>query len=320
MKIHLMCLVGLAGFTLPVFGESDPSYPYAGVRQKTIQREGQGLIRTVWPDLRLDGPYSQAAMPLLGFGGSFRLDATSERVIRKGVTDPDSGRRRTLTATLEQVAVPGRLWGETSLTGYDAGDSQSGLGEWSGRVVINLWKSRYQAVSLALGSAVAIERGSDLDLQHAEPWSLPTYQLAGRYSGAIGFWTLTANLAFEYQPQASNVLEDPLVDEDGNTAVTTGKRWDHVYGRVSVPLGVSYRAFRWLRIGVDSGIFVASWKGEEDSVAILDRGIPVQVYVDANPVRMLRLRVGAGYDPTDAREVSDSLRLWSAHAGLQVHW
>lgn len=312
-------VLGLSPIVLAA--EEDGSYPYGPVVHKTVLRETQGRIRTVWPDLRLDGTLSQAAMPLLGHGGLVWAEVSTERVIRKGREDADEGRRRMLAIGLEQVVLPNRVWFETDISAYaEAGDRDGGVGDWSGRFVVSVWKQRYHAVSIAIGSAVTVDAGPDLDLQHAEAWKLPTFQVGGRYSGAFGFWTLTSNLAIEFQIDGSTEMETPIVDSRGEAAALDGDRWVHRYGRVSVPVGISYRAFRWLRVGLDTGFFAARWDGEEDAVSIRDWGIPMEIYADFNPLRVLRMRAAIGRDPSDVHAVDRDSGLWSARAGLQVHW
>ena len=289
-------------------------------RNKTIQREEAGEIKTVWPDLRLSGIYTRPAMAMPRGGGAVDIFYRTQHDARNNLEQNDEGKHQFAGVTLSQNLYWNWLWFDSTFQGTrNDFDKKDNISDWNTVVVVSPWNTRYQSVAIEGGVDLAVVDGSDIDTNHQRAWQLPTFVLGGRYSGAWGFAVLQANLRLKLQP--TGITENKLQRVDEGSNVIPSEAWNHRFMGAEAPIGISYRFFKFLRAGTEAKPFYWEWHAREDDAKMKDWGVPISGYVEVSPLSCMALRGAIGLDVADsvARKVS-RLGDYSYTVSTIVHW
>jgi hypothetical protein len=291
-------------------------------RQKTIEREEKGEIKTVWPDLRIGGLDIHPAMPLPTWGGMATILYEQEDKYRNNLTENREGRTKSYGARLEQSLWS---WGWVEFEGrglrseFDRVDNVSDL---ESVLVFAPYRDRYTALAFELGTQVSVADGSDIDYNHNHTFNTPTYIIGSRFGFVVGFCCITLNARGLANFAGHTVTQAPRTTDDG--AVIPAGDWNNRFVGGDFGGTISYRLLRQLRIGVEGRFVIKTWKGIEDgdTARIRDYGLPCMGYLEITPIAWWLLRAGVGYDPIDPL-AKDQIHGWddvNAHFSTTLVW
>ncbi len=289
-------------------------------RNKTIEREEAGDIKTVWPDLRLSGIYTRPAMGMPRGGGSVDLYFKTNQDARNNLLTNDEGTHQALGVVVSQNLYWEWLWFDTTLEGTrNDFDDADNLSDIRTVLVVSPWHSRYQSTAIEGGVEMPATTGSDLNTNHQKAWQLPTFVLGGRYSGAWGFAVLHANLRLKLQATGVTDNKFSRTDDEGNL-IPAGE-WKHRFMSGELPIGVSYRFLRMLRIGLEMNPTYRAWHSGDDDGSITDWGVPTTLYGEFSPLGCMAIRGGLGYDWADVEaRRKNSLSACNLSFSTVLHW
>ncbi|HYE08271.1 MAG TPA: hypothetical protein VEL07_22345 [Planctomycetota bacterium] len=235
---------------------------------QTALREQFGTIVSIYGDLRRAGVYSHPAMPLPH--GWTALSLTYEarpiawapgsplHVTGDALDQPLPEDREELTLSWRQNYGTPWIGSETSISGSK--DSRTGEEHWSDLsvdLVVPLWRARYQAVAIAVGSRTPFGDTDDW-LMSGGDFAETSWPGSIELRGSFGLWlaTLNARFGFEYLAKGLNTVEAPA---GGDEIEVEHRRqiWDGAIG-----LGV--RPLTWLRVGVELAFTRREWRARDD--------------------------------------------------------
>lgn len=235
---------------------------------QTAVRERLGTIVSIYGDLRRPGVYSHPAMPMPDGGTALRLDYEARPIaweagspLHVGGDAPDlplPEDRQELTLSWRQNLGTPWLTSETAISG--AKDSRTDEEHWSDLsvdLVVPLWRARYQAIALAIGSRTPFGDKDDW-LMSGGDFAETSWPGSAELRGSFGLWLATVHLrfGFEYLAKGLNTIDDPVTDEEIEVEHRR-QTWDGAIG-----LGV--RPLTWLRVGVEQAFSRREWRARDD--------------------------------------------------------
>lgn len=277
-------------------------------RHKTIEREEQGVITTVYPDLRTGGLWAQPVlMPTLG-AGSIEVSYDQEYLARNNLVEGEEGQRMRLSLTARN-GLNRWIANETTVGGVksDSNPEELVLEDIRSVMTIQAMRRRYSGLVFELGVEVAVADGQDFDRGHQDAFNVPTYLAGVRYGIAVGMNVFELNLRGFGQFSGKTETGRTRTTEDGDI-IPLGP-YEHRYYEGDFALLYSYRIHRFVRAGAEGRLFYRAWEGEDDAGDVRDYGLGAIGFAEVTPWRWLRLRGGAGWDVVDTATRED--RDWS---------
>ncbi len=240
---------------------------------QTARREQTNTIPTIFGDLRRDGAQTAPAMPMPGGWSLLRVAATGHAVawgtdapqaqwaVPVAGTPPQPG---TPTAPLVERRTDGEIrwrqnlgasWCSSEIALRGSRDDRTDAVHWGDLetdLVFTLYRTRYQAVALAVGALTPLGDREDWLICHGRvsDWSF-TPLLGLRGSFGIGMCTLQIRGDAQYTFSGSNTI---AVADAGKIS------FENRHIGVGGAIGLSFRPWTWVRVGAEQGVAHDDWR------------------------------------------------------------
>jgi hypothetical protein len=285
---------------------------------QTVVREQWNVIPSIYGDVRRGMVDVPPAMPPNYFLTSFRLDYEHSQQFRESSASSDDreGSEDLIAAKWRQTWMRSG-WVTSEITvnvNHKEFEDQYRPGEFETLLVVPLYRTRYNCLSIAAGTTIGLLDSEDLDNSHTDQFGLG-YRAQLRGVVGLGRFSLQGYVGGHYVNDGETDVQRERVDVNG-TVLEEGE-FDHRYARFESAIGLSYRATTWWRPGLEQTFKSEKWTGtgSDDNIDLQVLTGVSRLFMEFTPAANLNIILHAGVDLVGGRRtdvLNDALVIGAA--------